>query len=368
MYNVLVFGMTSNIGGIESFIMGYYRRFNKKKIHFDVLCNTDKEIAYENEIKGLGSKIFRISMRSKHPLNYKFELKRFFKKNAVNYDCIWVNVNSLANIDYLKMAKKYGIKRRIIHSHNSQNMDNKIRGLLHAHNRKIISNYATDFWACSSVAAKWFYNEKLMPKAQIIKNAIDLSRVKFDDKKRKEIRKKYNLQDSFVIGNIGRLHFQKNQLFALSLMPQLLKKKSNIKLVLIGDGPDKKNLIEKVKELNLTNNVIFTGIQQDVSGWLSSFDLFLFPSKFEGLSIALLEAQANGVPILSSDRVSPNEIKVNDNITFLDLNDSKNLWINEIQNKFNDDRLDSNVVYKNFKMSGYDINTEAKKLEKEFIK
>ena len=119
MYKVLVFGMTSNMGGIESFIMSYYKRFDHSKIHFDFLCNTHDKVAYEDELHKLHSKIFKVTMRSKHPLRYKSELNSFFKRYATDYDCIWVNVNSLANIDYLKLAKKYGIKRRIIHSHNS---------------------------------------------------------------------------------------------------------------------------------------------------------------------------------------------------------------------------------------------------------
>ena len=124
-YRVLVFGMTPNPGGVESFLMNYYKKINKDKLHFDFLFHTHEKISFEDEIKELCGKIFKISMRSKHPLRYKYELKKFFNNNSQNYDCIWINVNSLANIDYLKMAKKCGIKRRIIHSHNSKNMDSR---------------------------------------------------------------------------------------------------------------------------------------------------------------------------------------------------------------------------------------------------
>lgn len=360
--------MTPNPGGVESFLMSYYRKIDRNKIHFDFLCNTHKKIAYENEIKELGGKIFKISMRSKHPVRYKYELKNFFKNNSKNYDCIWINVNSLANIDYLKMAKKYGIKRRIIHSHNSENMDSKLRGLLHEHNKKIIQKYATDFWACSSSAAKWFYTDDLIPKVKIIKNAIDLNKVKFDPKKRKSVREKYNLKGNYVIGNVGRLHFQKNQSFAIDVLNDLIKKDKRVKLVLVGDGPDKNKLKEKVKSLNLDNYVIFTGIQTDISGWLSAFDLFLFPSRFEGLPIAGLEAEANGLTVIAAEDCISSELKINSNFKFLSLKKSAYIWANEIGNNYQSyQRISQEEIIANFRKSGYEINSEVQKLERLFI-
>lgn len=367
-YRVLVFGMTPNPGGVESFLMNYYKKINKDKIHFDFLCNTHEKISFEDEIKELGGKIFKISMRSKHPLRYKYELKKFFNNNSQNYDCIWINVNSLANIDYLKMAKKCGIKRRIIHSHNSKNMDSRLRGLLHDHNKKIIKNYATDFWACSSSAAEWFYSNDLMPRVKIIKNAIDLNDVKFDLRKRQSIRKKYNLDDNFVIGNVGRLHFQKNQTFAIDILNVLIRKNKKIKLVLVGDGPDKSALVEKVKKLKLENYVLFTGVQTNINEWLSAFDLFLFPSRFEGLSIAGLEAEANGLPVLAAKDGITTELKINDNFKFLSLKEPAYTWANEINNNIqNYERTNQKKIIANFKKSGYDINSEVKKLESLFI-
>ena len=369
MYKVLVFGMTPNPGGVESFLMTYYRKINKKKIQYDFLCNTYKKISYEQEIKSMGGQIFKISMRRKHPIRYRRELKEFFKSNAQNYDCIWVNVNSLANIDYLKLAKKYGIRRRIIHSHNSQNMDGKLRGVLHTFNKKSIGKYATDFWACSNSAANWFYDKKLMTKARIIPNAIDLNRVKYNEVKRKQIRKKYNLEKSYVIGNIGRLHFQKNQSFALDIMRNLIKIVPNTQLILVGDGPDKEELSKKVKRLNLEDHVLFVGKQRDISAWLSAFDLFLFPSKFEGLPVAGLEAQGNGLPILASKNIFEDDAILNSNLRelSLDKDDSKKWAITIVTMKRNSSRLSSQLINYNFLHSDYEINNEIKKLESIFL-
>lgn len=368
MYKVLVFGITENPGGVESFLLNYYRKIDKTKIQFDFLCNTHNEVAYENELKSLGGRVFHIAMRSKEPMKYRKELKEFMKRYASDYQAVWVNVCSLANIDYLMAAKKYGIKRRIIHSHNSQNMDNRFRKILHMINRRKIENYATDFWACSNDAAKWFYKERLQSKVIIIKNAIDLDRVKFSEEKRKKIRNEYGITDKFVVGNVGRLHFQKNQLFALEIMKCLIEKSPDCVLMLIGQGEDEKKLRQRTEELNIKEKIIFAGVQSDIGGYLSAFDLFLFPSIFEGLSIAGLEAQANGLPVISSYGTIPETLKLTENFHFKKLEDGAECWAETIEKlRLNLKRTDEKEVQKRFTESGFNIDTEIKRLEGLFM-
>lgn len=364
MYKVLVFGITENPGGVEAFLLSYYRMIDRNKIQFDFLCNTHDKVAYEDELKRLGGKVIHIAMRSKEPLQYKKELNNFMKQHASEYQAVWVNVCSLANIDYLKVAKKYGIKKRIIHSHNSQNMDNRIRKILHQINRNRIANYATDFWACSDDAAKWFYNDSLLPKSVVIKNAIELPRVSFAEEKRVKIREQYHLKDKFVIGNVGRLHFQKNQMFALDIMSNLVHKMPNAVLMLVGQGEDEEKLKKRAEELKISGQIIFTGVQSDIGGYLSAFDLFLFPSKFEGLSIAGLEAQVNGLPVISSYGVIPEELKLTDNFHFKRLEDGAESWADAIVDlSQNTERTNPEVIKERFTKAGFNIDTEVKRLE-----
>src|SRR5699024_385724 len=121
---------------------------------------------------------------------------------------------------------------------------------------------------------------------------------------------------------------------------------------------------EKIKNLNLENKVLLAGMQKDMQAWYSLFDLFLFPSVFEGLSVALLEAQANGIPIVSSDRVSPDEIKINPNVKFISLYNDKEYWRKEIVNYSNHNRISSREVENNFRKQGYEITNAAKKVER----
>lgn len=365
MYKVLVFGMTENPGGVESVIINYYRAINKEKFQFDFLCNSYEKVAYEDELLATGGKTIHFPARSKDVLKYKKQLELFFKEHAKEYQAIWVNVCSLANIDYLKLAKKYGIKKRIIHSHNSQNMDSKLRGVLHNFNKRSLEKYATDFWACSNDAANWFFKSELKEKSVQIHNAISVSKLSFDKEKRDEYRNKLKWDDKFIIGNIGRLHFQKNQQFLLDIFAKLQSKLPEARLVIIGQGEDEFALKEKAKRIGVIDKVYFAGIQYDITGWLSAFDFFLFPSIFEGLPLVSLEAQANGVIMLASETAVPMEGRINPNFSSFGLNDNADEWVDkviEMKEKMN--RMDSKQIQVNFINAGYDIDTEVKKLEK----
>ncbi len=370
MKKILVFGITENPGGIESVIMNYYRHIDRKKIQFDFLCNTEK-VSYEKEINALGGKIYRITARSQNTKKFKKDMENFFVKHANEYFAIWVNVCSLANIDYLKYAKKYGISKRIIHAHNSQNMDSFLRGILHRFNRILIGRYATDFWTCSDEASKWFYSKKIINSSKyvIIKNAINCDIYKFDKEIRDNYRKQFNIEsDELVIGNVGRMHFQKNQEYIIKIFNDINKSIPKSKLFLVGDGPDKGKIEKLIKEYKQQNNIILLGVRDDINCLMQMFDVFLFPSLFEGLPLAPIEAQAASLPVyLSKGRISSKVIINKKLIHFIDLDEGANRWANIIINTYkNYDRnlLDMDLIRK----SGYDIITEAQKLERLLVK
>ena len=369
MKKVLVFGITDNPGGVESVIMNYYRNIDKDKIQFDFLCNTDI-VAYEDEIIKLGGKVYRITARSKNRKEYKIQMKDFFQSHAKEYTSIWVNVCSLANIDYLKYAKKYGIKYRIIHSHNSQNMDSLLRGLMHRWNRLFIKKYATDFWSCSDDASKWFYSKKIInsDKFLLVKNAINYDTFKFNEVIRNEYRKKLDIEDKFVIGNVGRIHFQKNHPFIIKVFSEIHKMKKNSVLLLVGDGVEKEKIKEMVKQYNLEKNVLFLGIRKDTPQLLNAMDVFLFPSLFEGLPLALVEAQTSNLLIYASKGRINKDIVINeDNFNFLSIEDSEKIWAEKIVSDFKKNSNDRNKDILNLlQTSGYDINQEKEKIQKIF--
>ena len=380
MYNVLVFGMTENPGGVESFLMNYYRRIDLSRFHFDFLCNSYDPVAFEDEIHAMGGRTIHFTSRRKNPVRFKKELETFFARHAQEYQAIWVNVNSLANIDYLKMARKYGIPKRIIHSHNAQNMDTKLRGMLHEANRGAVGKYATDFWACSDYAARWFYAGRggqgaLRHPADIIRNAIDVEKIRDGINRREEFRAQAggedDWMDKYILISIGRLHFQKNQKFAVDVMAELVPEMPDARLVLVGQGEDEDMLREYVREKGLENEVYFTGVVTDIPGWLGAADFFLFPSVFEGLGIAGLEAQAAGLPTLASADVIPKDIAVTDLLRFYSLDKGPAEWANEIiqmrnsmdQRPLSADDPAFDFLLDDFTKKGYNSAAEVKRLE-----
>jgi len=367
MKKVLVFGMTENPGGMESVIMNYYRHIDRTKVQFEFLCNTEI-VAYSDEIESMGGIIHRITARSVNPRKYKNDLVEFFDKNASKYCALWFNTCSLANIDYLKYAKKYGIKKRIIHCHNAANGgDSFLRSTLHKLHRKELAKYATDYWTCSEEANKWFFGKEKdeLPNYRLIYNAIDLNQFAPDNNIRKEYRNKIGIQDDEVlIGHDGRLHYQKNQEYLINVFDRLNKKfPGKYKLLLIGQGDDEEKLKNLVSQKHLEDRVIFQGLVNNMNDYLQAMDIFAFPSRFEGLSIALLEAQANGLPCVISEKISKAS-KVNNNVVMLPITDQAiDSWVNQIDLY---SKTSKYVDIDHFEQQHFDINNEAKILQELF--
>lgn len=369
MAKVLIVGMTENPGGMESFVLNYLKKIDPANLNFDFLSNTLNDIAYEDKFKEMGSSMYHIPSFGKSPIQNKRQLHIFFKEHAEKYDAIWVHLNSLANIDYLKLAKDYNIPRRIVHSHNSQHMETGVKGTIkrisHNKNRRVLKDYATDFWACSEVAADFFFEDSIRKKVEIIPNAIDVAKSRFNPEYRNYLRQQYNISpETFVLGNVGRLQYQKNQEFMLEVFHALHNIERNSKLILVGDGPDREMLQQRVRDYNLEKDVIFTGVQSNISEWLSTFDVFFFPSRFEGLSIAALEAQANGLPVITSTGVTT-ELNIIDLVTFLNLEDPISLWVETLLSvKESPNRQAQDLIVKKFIEKHFEIGNESDRLGK----
>lgn len=329
---VLVYGISGSFGGIESFIFNVISNINKREIEFNILTYYDN-ISYMQDYKKMGVKIFKITSKHENLIKNHFELKNFFKEHMNEYDVIWCNLAELINIDILKFAKKYGVKKRIIHSHSATSTRGKLLTYLHKKNRRKISNIATDYWACSLSAGKWFYSDNILKceKFCIIKNAIDTGKFIYNENNRNNVRKELGLEESFVVGNVGRFSIlEKNTLFMLDIFSEILKLKSNSKLLIVGDGNDRSLVEAKIDNLNIRDNTILLGYRNDVEKYLNAMDVFLLPSNFEGLGIVLIEAQASGLKCFTSAKVVPKEVAVTDLVSFIDLSKNPKEWAKQI--------------------------------------
>ncbi len=362
MMRVLIYGMTDNLGGMETFILSYVQRIPKNEIQFDLISPFER-IAIEDEIRKMGGTVIHLPNRKQHYFSYHKAFDEFMKNNAKSYNAVWLNDCMFCNLDVLKYAKKYGIKTRIIHAHNSQPMGSTSQLIRHTLNKYQIRRYATHYWACSSLAAEWSYPKCITENRMytVIPNAIDIEKYKFNDRKRREVRKALHLEDNIVVGNVGRLHFQKNQFFLLDVFREYIKAEPKAILMLVGSGEDENRLKLKCKTYGLEQQVRFMGLRQDVPELLQAMDIFVMPSRFEGFGIVAIEAQAAGLPTLMSD-VLPKETTVTDYAVRLSLNDSCETWSAQMRAMLN--KMPKCDKSKQLKKSDFDIEKAALDLER----
>lgn len=353
---VLVFGMTSNYGGVESFIMNYYRHIDRSQVQFDFLVYNQAP-AYSEEIKSMGGNIFVVPGRRNNYIKCRAKIKQILELG--HYDAVWCNLCYMSDLLVMKQAKNQRVPIRIIHAHNSMNMSTQISGFFHKVNRKKIELYATDFWACSKAAGEYFYPSNIMDsdRFKTIPNAIDVGQFCFNNTIRERVRAELGISDQLVIGFVGRLHPQKNPFFLLDIFKEIHTANPHTVLVMVGDGELRPAVQSKIKELRLDENVMLLGQRNDITQLMQAMDIFVLPSIFEGLGIVLIEAQACGLPCYTSANVVPGEAKVTDLLHYVGLDKTASDWSKKIlQNGTCQDRMKYNSVVLR---SSYDICTQA---------
>lgn len=351
-----ILGIVAN-GGVEAVIMNYYRNINKNKIQFDFVVHNDADENYIKEILSMGAKVYKVTPYNQNVFKFMYEIYHIIKSNQ--YQIVHSNMNALSGFALLP-AYLAGAKVRILHNHTTDSKEEKLRSLIKRLLRPFAKLFANQYWACSKLAAEWMYgkNAIINSKITIINNAIDLEKFKFNKEKRERLRKELGLENSFVIGHVGRFMKQKNHEFLIDIFNEVLKQKKNARLLFIGDGKLKQQIEEKVKKLGIEKDVIFLGVRNDVADLYNIMDIFVFPSFYEGLGMVVIEAQVNGLSVVTSDAV-PKEAKVTKNIRFLNLRQPKTEWCNAILKAERKEIVNNeDILLKNF-----DIKSESRKLE-----
>lgn len=358
---ILQVGLSHNPGGVESFVMNYYRELVNYGVQFDFICMYDS-LAYEDEISSLGGKIFYISNVKQHPIRFRKELAQILQEGA--YDAIHVNMLSAANIVPLIVGKKSGVRKVIAHSHNSST-PGILRKILHYLNKHQITKYATDFFACSEVAGKWLFEEKILKgnRFRVIHNALNMEKFCYKEAVRQEIRKELQVEGKFVVGHVGRFEEQKNHDFLIDVFYEIAKDRKDVVLLLIGDGELKEQIMKKVRHYGIEEKVQFLGVRKDIPQLWNAMDVFVFPSLFEGLPLVALEAQASGIYSVMADTIS-REVKIADTVTFLPLDCSVKEWEKCILEMGSVKRTEAQneAIKVQFQCAGYDIETAGKRL------
>lgn len=353
---------TMDMGGLESFIMNIYRNIDRDKIQFDFLKHRDDKSFFDEEIKNMGGRIFNVpSINPMHHKKYLDSLDFFFQKNN-EYKIVHSHINTFS-MYVLRAAEKANIPVRVSHSHIAPTKNNihlKLPFRLYTKNK--LTTFTTHNFACGTEAGKWLYqNEKF----QVVNNAIDTNKFLYNNEERINIRKKYNLENNYVIGHIGRFFHQKNHDFIIEVFKKIVDKNSNARLLLLGDGELRPEIEKKVEEYNLKEKVVFTGVQSNANEFLQAMDVFLMPSHYEGLPVTIVEAQASGIQCVISDNIT-DEVKITDLVESVSLKQSPSYWAERI-NKYSVgyQRKDMSEEIRN---AGFDVKTTAKWLENFFLK
>ncbi len=314
----------SSSSGVMRVIMNYIENLPHKDIIFDFVYFIDSKDSYKSQIESLGGETYYIS-KGTNSFEFAINLYRFFKKNGGKYDWLHIHENYLTF--FLKpLANSVGIKNIITHAHLTQYSDR----LLAAIRNKILcvplSYMNIHKMACSKAVAQfWFSNDK---EVFILQNKIDYLNYTFNYRKRAEARGELGVDKEIVIGHVGRFERQKNHLFLISIFEKISLVYPNAKLLLIGEGSLKAEIELEIKRRNLENFVIFAGVKKDMQAYLSAMDIFLLPSLFEGLPMVALEAQANKLPCILSEKIT-RETAVTEGVMFESL-DKPEAWIQQI--------------------------------------
>ena len=331
-FRILQFPVRNTAGGSTQYALNNWEYIDKTRFQFD-FATLDGKLDFEEKLTAQDCNVHYI------PCSAESDLDRFIAGfNAIldlGYDAVHLHTNYWKSFTVEELAKAKNIPVIIVHSHCAElggaaaNVDRE--EAIARHNRqkaKFDPALATHFCACSRLAADWLFGPQIpREKIRILANAIDVDRFSYNPHARERCRHKLGLEDSFVVGHVGRFEYQKNHDFLIDVFAEASKQIPNAKLMLIGIGTLFDEVKAKVRRLGLSDKAIFLGKRSDMAELYHAMDLFVLPSRFEGLPISMVEAQCSGLKCYASENIA-DELKIATYAHYLPL--SNEVWSKEI--------------------------------------
>ena len=370
MINVLIVANNLNPvdGGISTFIMNEFNFIDKSKIHLDFIVHMPQKKEIVEYFEDRGSSVWQISPFN--PFKYRKFWKKFLKEHP-DYDIIHVHSFD-PTILYLGRARKMGITT-MVHSHvtNMPKFDIVDRICrLNQFGSRFVADY---FLGCSHRAIAERFGRKIAesPRSKFIPNGIDTEKFKFNNDFRVEKRKELNVSDDqIVIGQVGRFDYTKNHTLTLKVFKKFLESAPDSILVFIGYGGDYEDKVRKeIAELGIGKSVLLLGAKSDVYKYLPAFDMFMFPSIYEGLGIALIEAQCSGLPCFVSKDAIVGECDMGSGLlNRISLNDPPESWATRMKDSIPGIHTEDRGKYAQYvKEKDFDIHESAKVMERFYV-
>lgn len=336
---ILVFGMSDNLGGIETYLYNLAKNCDYTKFSLDFVEMSKNAIVYKDELEKFGAKIIKLNFKHGSWIQHYKKLKELLFN--MKYDYVYMNVMACSLLQPCILAAKNKNTKLCVHGHvaaisSKYSLRTKC---IHYMVRNLIRSNKILKVACGKKAGKYFFGNKNF---NVFYNGIDVEKFKYNQMYRDEIRKEFLIKpQEKIFGNIARLTTQKNPIFLLEVFRKILTKE-NAKLVLVGNGDMDEKIIFKIDELGLKDNVILTGRRNDAYKFYSALDVFILPSIYEGFPISLVEAQVNGLKCYASD-VIDEDVDITGNVKFVSLEKNAKEWAELI---LEDTNRDANVLDK----------------------
>jgi len=356
-------------GGISKLTVTIHKFMNPKRVQFDYLVFRNHKEFLEDEIIALGGKkqiVNTVGMKNKLLKCVKkiIMMRQLFQKEK--YDVVHVDASTPFDVIVAISAKLAGVKTIIMHSHNDGfQKEIPLRDVFMGLYKKIMLFTVTDYFAISESAANFMFPKEIIKNKsyKTIRNGINVSEYLFSEKDREKARDELGVNEKFVVGHIGRFVYQKNHEFIIDVFEALYQKHPNTMLLLIGEGALMDDMKDRAKKKGLDNHICFYGVTHDIRRMLLAMDVFIFPSHFEGLGIAAIEAQATGLPICCADTIVE---EVNITECFYRVHGwDKNQWAEELWKRIDSNgrrSYESEVV-----KAGYDVKAVANELEEFYL-
>lgn len=292
MTNILYVIWSLGLGGAEQVVINLARGLDKSRFRPFVACLND-EGRFADELKKEGISIFALNKKRGVDLSVVPKLVEIIKENDIRivHTHLWG-----ANFWGRWAARAAGVPVIIATEHGIQEYRTPLHFLLD----RLLSRY-TDKVVFVSETVRQAYGKKLcgdLRKTALILNGVKLA--SSDDPDGVSIRKEFHIaENETLISCVGRLSEEKGQKYILEAMAGFGL--SNVKLLIVGDGPLLESLKSQAAGYKLGNKVIFAGFRKDVRAILKASDIVVLPSKREALSLVMLEAMALAKPVVATD-------------------------------------------------------------------
>lgn len=348
-----------NRAGQETLLMNLFRKIDRQQIQFDFLCSENRPGDYDEEIAALGGHIIHLPPVTAGGVRKHWQFMRLARQTLKAHPCDVFHIHTHHAFDAVKevlAAKAAGVKTVVVHCHSTSA---QFHITAHKICRLILSLLPVKRFACSQAAGHWMF---CGDNFRVIPNGLDLDVCHYDAAVREEVRRQMGWDGKRIVGHVGRFNEQKNHRFLIDVFEKLHDKHSDTQLVLVGQGEMEEKIRALVAQKGLTAAVSFLGVRDDVIRLYQGMDLFLFPSQFEGLGIVLIEAQACGLPVLTSDAIPP-EAFVTDMMQAMPLSESAQMWADKAEQMLSD-AAPRGDTHDSIAEAGYDIRRLAADLKK----